>query len=236
MTTKLLSIPTITFIAFFVIHFLNMWLESCRPEQMQTSGEFKSAIWYPDKTPREASSYLKWLNRDRLWLRLERWHVSHLLNCGQLFLELQTLPLIDRVRAKKDHPYQQKCDRNWWEQHNESHRHSVTMVTCTRSVAHKPAEARRETKMWQTNRWRPTHVTRKVSGWKIDSLQSHGWDSNRQASCQLTAEGITGDKQRLQVLARGMSHSKVIHYIREHGPVADTEQADTSHVKSTCRF
>lgn len=38
---------------------------------------------------------------------------SHLLYCGQLFLELKTLPLIDRIGAKKDHPYQQKCDGDW---------------------------------------------------------------------------------------------------------------------------
>lgn len=57
-----------------------------------------------------------------------------------VFQELQALPLVNWVEAKKHHPYQQKCDGNWREQYDQSHHHSVTMVTSTCFVARKPAD------------------------------------------------------------------------------------------------
>lgn len=57
-----------------------------------------------------------------------------------LFPELQALPLVNWVEVKKHHPYQQKCDGNWREQYDQSSRHSVTMVTSTCFIAHKPAD------------------------------------------------------------------------------------------------
>lgn len=61
-----------------------------------------------------------------------------------------------------------------------------------------------------------------MTGQNFDSLEHHGGDSNRQASRQLVAKGVTGKEERLQVFAGRMFGGEIIHNVREHGPVADT--------------
>lgn len=118
----------------------------------------------------------------------------------------------------------------WWElvrtaqsEPSPLHHHGYTLPLCSPRAC-----GRRKHEMWCThsaNTW--------SDGRMLDSLQCHGWESDRESSCQLTAEGVARKKHRLQVFTGRMLHGKVIHYIWEHWPVAHTIHA---HMKPTCQF